>query len=357
MFDYFNAGSAQKYQFYRIPKILITGDQYSRVSVEAKLLYGLMLDRLSLSQKNGWIDEEGHVYIIYSVKDIQEDLHCGNKKVASLLEELDSINLIKRKRRGLGLPSLIFPLDFSTDIPDAPDDDSLNSDYPDSEPLIESEVPESGSTGGHFLKCQNDTSGDVETTLLEVSKRHANKTNMSKTELNNNIYPPSLPKSEPETDDKAGGQDLERKDYRNYFVKRFDVPDLRNEIPEYANLIDQIVDLCVDVVSGTARSYRVNHEEVSADIVKARFMKLEKTHLRYVLDFMSTYKEKVRSLRNFLITLLFNAPVMMDSFYRNYDKRDPCNDSSGQNKNGFINFEGRKTDEDTELKLIRKIIK
>ena len=77
-FDYFyGPEDAEQYQFYRIPKLLITSDQFKDVSVEAKLLYGLMLDRLSLSIKNGWFDALNRAYIIYTIEDVSEDMHCG----------------------------------------------------------------------------------------------------------------------------------------------------------------------------------------------------------------------------------------------------------------------------------------
>ena len=78
-FDYFyGPDDAEQYSFYRIPKRLITGDEFQDTSTEAKLLYGLMLDRLQLSIRNQWLDSLNRVYIIYTVEDIMADLHCGN---------------------------------------------------------------------------------------------------------------------------------------------------------------------------------------------------------------------------------------------------------------------------------------
>lgn len=89
-FDYFyGQEDAEQFLFYRIPKTLITGEEFREVSVEAKLLYGLMLDRLSLSMKNGWFDDQNRAYIIYTVEDIMSDLQCGNQKAVKLLSELE----------------------------------------------------------------------------------------------------------------------------------------------------------------------------------------------------------------------------------------------------------------------------
>ena len=121
-FDYFyGPDDAEQYSFYRIPKKLITGDEFQEISTEAKLLYGLMLDRLQLSIRNQWFDALNRVYIIYTVEDIMTDLHCGNQKACKMLAELENkIGLIKRKRQGLGKPSLIYVLKFSTGNPQNP---------------------------------------------------------------------------------------------------------------------------------------------------------------------------------------------------------------------------------------------
>lgn len=79
MFDYFYGAQAEQFAFYRIPKVLFTDSEFRTLSAESKILYGILLDRVSLSAKNGWIDSQGRVYIIYTIEDIMGDLNCGNK--------------------------------------------------------------------------------------------------------------------------------------------------------------------------------------------------------------------------------------------------------------------------------------
>lgn len=87
--SYFYGKEAEQYSFYKIPKLLFTDDYFKKISVEAKVLYGLMLDRMSLSVKNQWMDEEGRAYIYYSLEDIMDALRCSNKKAISIMKELD----------------------------------------------------------------------------------------------------------------------------------------------------------------------------------------------------------------------------------------------------------------------------
>ena len=106
MANYFTGGQAELFSFYRLPKILFTDLQFRSISTDAKVLYGLVLDRMSLSVKNGWLDESGRVYIIFTVEEIMEYLACGNKKAVGLLRELEEkAGLIERRRQGLGRPN------------------------------------------------------------------------------------------------------------------------------------------------------------------------------------------------------------------------------------------------------------
>lgn len=114
-FDYFRGMEAEQYSFYRVPKVLFTAECFKSLSCEAKVLYGLMLDRMSLSIKNRWFDDEDRVYIIFTVDEIAELMNCGTQKAVKLIKELDTSNgigLIEKKRLGLGKPNVIYVKNF-----------------------------------------------------------------------------------------------------------------------------------------------------------------------------------------------------------------------------------------------------
>ena len=116
-YDYFYGGESEQFSFYRIPRQLIVGPEFKHVSTDAKLLYGLMLDRMGLSARNGWYDEENRVFIYYPLDEIKEALNCGNDKAVKLLAELDSgkgIGLIQRVKQGQGKPARIYVKRFTT---------------------------------------------------------------------------------------------------------------------------------------------------------------------------------------------------------------------------------------------------
>lgn len=113
MYDYFYGQQAELFSFYRVPKVLFTDEKFSNISSDAKLLYGIMLDRMNLSAKNGWVDELGRVYIIFTIEEIKGALGCAEKKAVKLLHELENkCGLIERKRIGLGKPNYIYVKNF-----------------------------------------------------------------------------------------------------------------------------------------------------------------------------------------------------------------------------------------------------
>ena len=159
-FDYYYGSECEQFAFYRIPKILFIEDAFAEISVEAKMLYGVLLDRMQLSARNGWMDDRGRVYIVFTIEQIQEAMGCGNKKAIKLLDELEKeAHLIERKRCGMGKPSQIYVKNFIT-----------------------------GVSNGHFKKCQNDISRSVETTFQKVSKRHGSNTDTNNIDYSNTDY-------------------------------------------------------------------------------------------------------------------------------------------------------------------------
>ena len=190
-FDYFTGMEAEQYSFYRVPKVLFTEPCFKALSCEAKVLYGLMLDRMSLSIKNRWLDSEDRVYIIFTVEEIAELMNCGTQKAVKLVKELDSnngIGLIEKKRLGLGKPNVIYVKNFMIrEVPDQKPTDScadlqseqknhrkcadLQSEQGNHEECanLQSEAENREKTGT-FLNCENHHSGVVKTTIQDYGE-------------------------------------------------------------------------------------------------------------------------------------------------------------------------------------------
>lgn len=214
-FDYYRGMEAEQYTFYRIPKVLFTAECFKSLSCEAKVLYGLLLDRMSLSIKNRWFDEEDRVYIIFTVEEIAELMNCGTQKAVRLLKELDvdkGIGLIEKKRLGLGKPNVIYVKNFIIRQTEDKDRDEKQGETPANTQNGENhnsrvvkttiqELPESQFKNGEnhnsgmmkttiqefpesqFKNGENHTSGMVGITIQEFPKSQSNKTDINKTDL------------------------------------------------------------------------------------------------------------------------------------------------------------------------------
>ena len=283
--DFFGVEESEQFAFYRVPKLLFTTDRFRNLSAEAKLLYGLFLDRMSVSQKNGWIDEEGRVYIIYTIESIMEALGCGNKKAIQLLAELENkANLILRKKQGLGKPNLIYVKKFTT--------------------VLQTPVER------HFLKCENDTSGNVQTTALEMSKQHGNYTNNNY--LNDSDTNPFFPSEEVGWEPERMSKD---KRYREYFMEQLEYEILYERYPYDRDTLDEILSLLVDTVCTNRKMIRIAGDDKPAEVVKCQFMKLDAGHISYVLDCMNDNTTDVRNPRQYLLAAIYNAPMTISSYY------------------------------------------
>ena len=165
IFDYYYGKEAEQFAFYRIPRMLIKDKRFSGLSSDAKILYGLMLDRMALSIRNEWQDGDDRTYIIYTIEQIMEDLNCSRDKAIKVLAELDSrkgIGLIEKIRRGLGKPDIIYVKNF-VGIERTVDEDYIDEKVGDVDSTKEQKKPanphESTEVGKpDFKKSKNQTS-------------------------------------------------------------------------------------------------------------------------------------------------------------------------------------------------------
>lgn len=273
-FDYFYQEQSDQFSFYRIPKSLFIEDRFRGISTDAKVLYGLLLDRVSLSTKNKWIDEQGRIYIIYTIRNIQLSLGCGDKKATSLLAELETYGLIEKRKRGQGKPTIIYVKNFIV------------------------------SSKQRFKDCQSNDSRVVETMILDQLKQRCNYTDRIKTDYSNTNHILS----------DVGMK--ERNQYRNYLKEELYIETIKSDYPYNEEIIEGILELILDVVCSKKETVRIAGEDMPINIVKSRFMKLNFSHIVYVINCMKENTTKVRSIKQYLLTALYNAPITIGSYYQ-----------------------------------------
>ena len=178
--NYFTIQENYKERFYQIPKVFFTNEQYKKLSNDTKIAYGILRDRVELSIKNNWVDDLGNIYFIYTVKQLETILNCGNKKVIKIKNELEEAGLLEQKRLGLNKPNMLYlkkPTITQKDIYiiDNYENNLKNNDEFNSTKEVSKR---------HFKKCQNNTSKNVKTTPQEMSKQHSNDTDINDTDIN-----------------------------------------------------------------------------------------------------------------------------------------------------------------------------
>ena len=281
MLDYFYGGQADLFSFYRLPKALFVDPRFRSISAESKILYGLLLDRMGLSVKNGWTDDTGRVYIIFTTEEIMEALYCADNKATKLMKELEGVGLIERKRRGLGRPSLIYVKNFISE-----------------------------SSELRIQNRENHDSGTVKNATLESLKSRGIKNNQNNTDLS---------ETDPFLSGVAAGTESEGKDdrtlYQEYFSRQINFEALIAGHPDDEDMLREMLELMVDTVCSKRRFIRIAGDDKPAEVVKAQLMKLNGDHLRFVLMCLKENTTQVRNMRQYLLATLYNAPMTMHSSY------------------------------------------
>ena len=296
-FDYYRGMEAEQYSFYRVPKILFTAECFKELSCEAKILYGLLLDRMSLSMKNHWLDEEERVYIIFTVEEIAELLNCGTQKAVKLLKELDSekgIGLIEKKRLGLGRPNVIYVKNFLVQK-----NDKENGDMPD------------------LQNCENHNSGVVKTTIQECPKSQSNNTDINKTENNETESSSILSNLICPEKEKTIDEIEQRNTYREIIRENISYECFRNDTPHAREEVDELVELMVEVmVMPDQGKIRIAGEDKLVSLVKSQFMKLTHAHIEYVCLCLNKNTTKVGNIKSYLLTALYNSVLTINHYYQ-----------------------------------------
>ena len=271
------------FSFYRIPKALFQEQRFQNLSTDAKTLYGILLDRMSLSVKNEWFDKQGRVFIIFTIEDVKRTLRCADNKATRLLRELEKFGLIERKRRGQGKPCLVYVKNFSAE---SSKESVKNRDNDDS--------------CGSKIACQDPVKS-------RGIKKKENKTEMNNTNL--------ILSDESE---KMKNREL----LEEYFSHSIEIDLLLRLYPDDEDTLYQIVNLLVDTCDSKRKLIRIAGDDKPAEVVLSRLKKLNADHIRFVLDCLAANTSPIRNMKQYLLAALFNAPTTIQLYYQNKVNHD-----------------------------------
>ena len=284
--DYFYGQAGELFSFFRIPKALFQEQQFQDLSTDAKTLYGILLDRMSLSVKNEWFDKKGRVFIIFTIEDVKRTLRCADNKATRLLRELEEFGLIERKRRGQGKPCLVYVKNFSAE---SSKERVKNRDNDDS--------------CGSKIACQDPVKS-------RGIKKKENKTEMNNTNL--------ILSDESE---KMKNREL----LEEYFSHSLEIDLLLRLYPDDEDTLYQIVNLLVDTCATNRKLLHIAGDDKPAEVVRSRFMKLNADHIRFVLKCLAENSSPIRNMKQYLLASLYNAPTTMQLSYQNQTNHDLAN--------------------------------
>ncbi len=285
--DFYYENESEQFVFYRIPKLLFTDARFSGISTDAKLLYALFLDRMSLSRKNGWVDDDKRVYIYFSVKEIMDRLNIASEKCTKIISELDDVKgcgLIHKKRQGQGKPTKIYVMKFTLR--------SESKKYP--KPVT----------------FENQNSEISVTEKQDFRNTKGNNKDINDNEFSD-IYHITT-KRKPTAN--ATDEIIKRRQYEEIIKENidYDVLIANNECDD----INEIVEIMLDAVCSKKEYLIINHSTFPQEIVKGRMLQLDMRHIDYVLECMNKNTSRIKSIKNYILTALYNSYATINNYYK-----------------------------------------
>lgn len=309
-FGYFHDYESEQFAFYRIPKVLFTDEYFRNLSSDAKVLYGLMLDRMALSIRHQWFDEEGKVYIIFTVEQVIQYMNCGRDKAMKTLAELDTkkgIGLIERVKQGFGKPDIIYVKNFILRTSkDVKNNDESEESIQQNREVEEVDLSES----------EKSTYRGRKNRLQGVGKTDPNNTNYNYTDISNTDLINLSDSSEQQSMDLM--EEMELFQMNTALVKRnieYDCLVQRCRLGEQQQL-DEIVALIVETISIERENITISGVKYPYQFVKSRLLLLEESHIEYVLDCLHENTREVKNIKAYLLTCLMNSITTIGNYYQ-----------------------------------------
>ncbi|MFR7357358.1 MAG: DUF6017 domain-containing protein [Lachnospiraceae bacterium] len=378
-FDYYYGVQSEQFSFYRIPRLLIKDQHFKGLSSDAKLLYGLMLDRMALSMKNHWLDNENRAYIIYSISNVMDDINCSKPTCVKIMKELDSFGLIERKRKGLGKPDIIYVKNFAV-LEDSQEQDEESSDFADTfeenKPVMSNEnitsegkqdelpevkdfnfnneayglemveteeifkekeqiSPNVGVNSGiskkselpevkdfNFWNEKTLTSGGKESLPLEVKNLAPNYNNNNYNNQSYNYINQSYQSNLSSQADQACNDEIDTIGNTDAYIqqikKNLDYDFYMTNDVAYMDkdLLKELFVIICDVVCTKSETIKISGYVYSCDYVRSKFLRLTSNHVMYVMDCIKNTTTKITNIKAYLLVALFNAPSTIDHYYQ-----------------------------------------
>lgn len=353
-FEYYYGEEAEQFNFLMLPKFLLKEPRFAQLSDTSKILYSMMLERMGMSRKNGWFDEEGRPFIYYSIDCAKQETGRSKPTVIKALKEIEEIGLIERKKQGQGKPTIVYVKKYvSKKMPPNPDrkPEVKNLDFKKSTPLTSrsKEFEPQEVKRFDFKRSSEFTSRGQGSELQEVKGFAPNNTEYSYTE--NSYTEPNYTEvsntcpvlSAPVVDnsyDHDDDEQLDRIDYskpikvtmqdrrtdRELYIEmlkdqvKYDRIVEEDKYHEKINIVDGIINIIADIATTESPDgyERINGRQYPHDVVVNRLTKMDYETIMHVLGRFEENTSEIKNMRSYLLTALYNARDEMDIQYQNF---------------------------------------
>ena len=270
--------------FYQLPKFLFKTDKYKKMSVEAKTLYALIIDRVKLSCKNNWVDEEENIYIIFTNEEVRKELNCCLTTAIKIMKELKSYGLISSKRQGLGKPNLIYPQKIE-------------------------EILDIGKSKNNVVNNSDINNRAIKNSVVNDSIINNNQEIIKNNNISNNEHKVTA--------------EQEIKHYEEILKENIDYEEVVKYKMINKDRLDEILEIMLEIVTTKKDTIKISkYNQVPTAIFKSRILKMRLSEIQYVIDCIDQTTTRIINMKNYLLSTLYNAKTTMDSYYSNWVKSD-----------------------------------
>lgn len=340
MYEYFYSNDIANFTYIKIPNIFFEDKYLSTLSLYAKVLYGMLLDRTSLSAENGWRDNKGRVFIYFKQELVSEKLSIGTTKTVQVFNELEKFGLIERQKQGQGKPVRIYVLNFTKRI-----ENTASDDIETPTELISIRPSEYESQDFQNLKVKTfkkQKSRPSKSESQDFQNMKANHTKINHTKINQTNLS-SINQSDSERSQKSKSQNDELMDGRLIDNRNSEIIEETKEQIGYEYLnhnlradvstINLIVKILAEVYTSNREYITVSQQLIPRDEVVRQFRLLDEGHIEYVLDSFkkASLKTPVKNVKAYFLTCLYNAPDTIDTYYDSVVAHDLAQSSNLKN--------------------------
>ena len=357
-FEYYYGEEAEQFNFLMLPKFLLKEPRFSQLSDTSKILYSMMLERMSLSRKKGWFDDQGRPYIYYSIDYAKQETGHSKPTVIKAMKEIEEIGLIERKKQGQGKPTIVYVKKYvSRKMPQNPDvkPEVKDLDFKKSTPLTsrsQDAEPQEVKTAD-FKRSSDFTSRGKGAELQEVNDFAPNNTEYRYTENSHTEHSqieqsyteerhssPVMSCQSPDVDNSDDEEWLDQIDYskplklsmqdrrtdRDIYIEflkgqvQYDRILQEDTYGDKINIVDGILNIIADIATIVPPDgyERVNGRQYPHEVVKSRLLKMDYETIIHVLERFKENKTEIRNMRSYLLTALYNARDEKDIQFQNF---------------------------------------